>query len=275
MNALDEYLDQCLGPIVNTPGVCCSSQNIVIREEWNVCTNCARIFDKDETIIKEQFLNPKYQLTTSIGFGPNSRVIRRLHQWTNHDYRENMANNNYIEIRELGKQLNSKVLDNACFIYKGIYIDNNVSSRNKIKRALYVYCLNKSCDDYNVYFDIIKTLNDNKLSINNYNKALLKVNDEDKLFLNRQIVNKYKIMSDNWNVKITIKDIIIEYNRLFKIIKQNKYRLNNNSILIGTIYFLLKAVVESSKMDKFYKTFDISITTIEKFKNLYVDKELI
>ena len=90
------------------------------------------------------------------------------------------------------------MIDNVCCIYKSIYIDRNVSSRNKIKRSLYIYCLYASCVEYNSEFDIIETLKDNQLSIENYNKALLKVEDENKLFLNPNMSKQYKKIKDNW-----------------------------------------------------------------------------
>mgnify|MGYP000651418493 CR=1 FL=1 len=51
--------------------------------------------------------------------------------------------------------------------------------------------------DYKTDFDVIKTLEDNGLSIGNYNKALLKVKDEEKLLLNINMTKLYTKLTDN------------------------------------------------------------------------------
>ena len=245
---------------------CCDNQRLRFDNIYNVCISCGRCYHADEIIIRNQHFNPKYQLSTTIGYGYKYKAIHRIHKWTNYDYRENMANRNYIEIREIGTKLKltKKMLDNACWIYKSIYIDRNVSSRNKIKRSLYIYCLYASCVEYHTEFNIIETLKDNQLSIENYNKALLKVEDKNKLFLNPNMMKQYQKIKDNWkDTKITLKDIILEYNRICNISKKHKYRLNNNSILIGSIYNLLK-----TDDKKFYKIFNITPTTINKFRKI-------
>ncbi len=270
-NELDIFLNNYLminnQHIPNEPEPCCDNPRIRYDEVNKVCVSCGRMFLIDDIIIRPQYLNPKYQSTTTIGYGGH-KSLYRLHKWTNNDYRENMANRNYKEIKAIGEKLNlnNKVLDNACYIYKTIYIDRNVSSRNKIKRSLYVYCLCKSSYEYKLDFDIIKTLKDNELSIENYNKALLKVVDEKKLFLNPHINTQYEKIIKNWeNTKITKKDIILEYNRICRLSKQKKYRLNNNSILLGSIYNLLGIKTDEKK---FYKVFNITRTTIKKFNKI-------
>ncbi len=267
-NQLDKYLDEHRPtPPIKIIKPCCDNKRVRCGDIDMVCVNCGRIYELDEIVIKQQFLNPKYQLSTTIGYAAKTRSIHRLHKWINYDYRENMANRNYVEIRDMGNKLNLniKVLNNACYIYKRIYIDNNVSSRNKIKRSLYVYCLFRSCVDYKLDFNIIQTLKDNKLTIENYNKALNKVIDDDKLYLNPNMERQYKKIIDNWTTDITIKDVIVEYNRICKLSKENKYKLNNNSILIGSIYKLLD-IKDNDK--KFYKVFNITSTTIKKFAKI-------
>ena len=266
-NQLDTFLETRYPTPPKIIERCCDNRQLRHNDIEMVCINCGTICLLDEIIIKPQHLNPRYQLSTTIGYAPKTRNIHRLHKWINYDYRENMANRNYVEIREIGDKLklNHKVLNNACYIYKRIYIDNNVSSRNKIKRSLYVYCLFRSCVDYHTEFDIIQTLKENGLSIENYNKALMKVDDENKLFLNPNMIKQYKKITDNWTTEITMKDIIVEYNRICKLSKENKYKLNNNSILIGSIYKLLE-IKDNDK--KFYKVFNITNTTIKKFNKI-------
>ena len=110
--------------------VCCENQRHRFDEYYRTCISCGHMTPKDEIIINNQHLNPKYQLSTTIGYGAKYKAIHRIHKWTNYDYRENMANRNYKEIREIGNKLilNDKIINNACWIYKGIYINRNVSS---------------------------------------------------------------------------------------------------------------------------------------------------
>lgn len=265
---LFDKLDKFIGDTTTyvTEDRCC--ENPVIRNDgiMETCINCGSMNPYNEDIIKKSFLNPRYQLSTNIGYNSKYKNINRLHKWINYDYRENMANRNYEEMRGIANklELDDWVINNACMIYKNIYIDKNISSRNKIKRSLFVYCLFKSCMFYNKDFDIIQTLKDNNLSIENYNKSLLKVEDDDKLFLNSNMMIYYKKMNDNFDTNITLSNIINEYNRVCKIEKKNEWRLNNNSILIGSIYNLLN--LEDDK--KFYKTFNITKITINKFVKL-------
>ena len=245
---------------------CCQKPVIRKMDFFDTCINCGRMYEPFDDIIKEEFLNPLYQSSTSIGYSNKFKGVYRIHKWINHDYKENMANTNYVIIKSMGKKLglNEKILNNACMIYKRIYIDNKVSSRNKIKQSLFIYCLYKSCLDYDTSFNIIEALKDNKLSIENYNKSLLKVEDESKLFLNPNMPLQYKKLKDNFTTGITMREIIIEYNRICFISKSKKCKLNNNSILIGSIYNLLN--LDDDK--PFYNTFNITNTTIKKFSKI-------
>lgn len=246
--ALDN-LDCCINKYIRTDGI------------FDTCVSCGFMKPHNEVIIKKHFLNPRFQLTTTIGYNNKFKSVNRLHKWINYDYRENMSIRNYKVIREMGQKLklDNWIMDNACMIYKHIYIDNKISSRNKIKNSLFIYCLMKSAFYYKKEFNIISCIKDNGLSIENYNKSLLKVDDENKLFLNPNMTIQHKKLTDNFDSDITLMDIIIEYNKNCG--NKNKKRLNDNSILIGSIYNLLD--LEDDK--KFYKVFNITRTTIKKF----------
>jgi hypothetical protein len=247
---------------------CCSNKEIKTDGIMDTCINCGLTLEHREDIIKKDFLNPKYQLSTTIQYNKKYNNINRIHKWSNYDYKENMANKNYEEINNIGEKLNMETWEirNACMIYRNIYIDKKISSRNKIKRSLFVYCLYTSCCQYNKEFDIIKTLRDNDLSIENYNKAICKIVDENKYFLNTNMT-KYFYKLKNFNNDITMIDIIKEYNINCRRGKNKKCRLNNNSILIGSIYKLLFS--DNDNCDKkFFKIFNITRTTIEKFNKL-------
>lgn len=267
-------LDLWIGQTTKTPShenKCCIDPKIRTDGIMDTCVNCGNTTEYSETILKKQFLNPRYQLSTSIGcHNGKYKGVARLHRWLTCDYRENMANNNYREMRQIAEKLslNEWIINHSCMIYKKIYIDDNISSRNKIKRSLFIYCLYKGASHYEKEFDVIQVLKDNKLSIGNYNKCLLKVDDEDKLFLNSNMCMYYKKLGDNFETDITLIDIIKEYNRICNIGKDKKCRLNNNSILVASIHLLLNLDDDTEDEKKFYKIFSISKTTIQKFYNL-------
>ena len=71
-------------------------------------------------------------------------------------------------------------------------------------------------------------------------------------------------MKHNWDTDIKMNDLIIEYNRILLLERNKECRLNNNSILIGSIYNLLNLTTDK----KFIKVFNITPTTIKKFNHL-------
>ena len=71
---------------------------------------------------------------------------------------------------------------------------------------------------------------------------------------------------DNFTTNVTLTEIIIEYNKNCKKGK-NKKRLNNNSILLASIYNLLYTKKHLDDDKEFYKVFNITRTTISKFFN--------
>ncbi len=191
---LDDFIGE--SPRLIKDDKCCINPDIQKIDVMDTCLNCGNSKIHEETIIKVKFLNPKYQLSTSIGYGSNKyQPIRRIHLWTNTDYRENMAIKNYTEIKRICNDFNlsEKIKTSSEFKYKKIYIDNNISSRSKIKQSLFIYCIYESCLDYKVDFDIIKALVDNGLSIQNYNKAIFKIDDDKKIYLKADMMVKYHL----------------------------------------------------------------------------------
>ena len=270
MNKLTKWLDSKRSDpdIEGMLDKCCDKMKLRKGLEYRVCVSCGRCNGKSrEDTEYYEVLNARYQNTTTIGYAKNSKKLHRLHKWTNYDYRENMAMKNYKTIRDMCEDfgLHNRVKDNACFIYKRIYIDKMVSSRHKIKECIFMYCILHSCNDYKINFDIISNLRKYNLNINKYNKALLKIEDDDVLFLNKNMESYYNLIIHNFHdKKIKMSDIIILYNILYKKSKNNTYKLNNNSILLGCIYFLL------SEDKRFYRVFNITYTTINKIKKKFI-----
>lgn len=174
-NKLDKYINKEKLPTKKTK--CCTEPEIYFNNEYLVCHNCGRITDYYEEIDMPTYLNPKFQLKTYIGgFNRKYRHIHRLNLW-DMDYRENTANNSCYDITRLCKKynLNYKIVNKACYLYKYIYIKNNITSRNKIKLALYIICIKKAASFNNEKLNLKTLLNDNNLSMANYNKAYLKI----------------------------------------------------------------------------------------------------
>ncbi len=248
---------------------CCDNQSLITyqNEGTIVCKNCGRCYtDNVEYIEIPSYKNPKFQLSTSIGFSsnPRHRTLVRLHNWNNYDYKENTANKSYKEIETLGKlmKLDHKTIEKANCYYKIIYIDNDTSSRNKIKKCIYIYCLYKAS---NFEIDVISVLKENKLSINNFNKALLKIEDEEKLFLHNKMERFQNIFSTNYT-EISIIDIIQKYNIYNEIVNSNNLKINNNTILLASFFWYIKEQ-EDFMFETLFKTTTLTIN--EKMRKIY------
>ena len=289
---------------------CCYNQSL-IKDYTNgsvICENCGICYtDNIEYIDVPIYKNPKFHLSTKMSYLPKWRSIHRLHNWSNYDYQENTANKSYKDIEELGIKLglHNKQIQKATQYYKIIYIDNNTSSRNKIKKCLFLYCLYKAS---NYKLNIIQILNDNNLTINNFNKAMTKINDEDKLFLHNKMINYQKIFLNYYrkksikyltnkyndfcklhNLKYDINntiqnynlfiqnykeeeeeentiDIILRYNIFTKKVKENNIKINNNTILLACFFWYIKC----DKDYMFETLFKTTTNTIElKIKTLF------
>ena len=63
-----DKLDIFIGPTTKEPIInkCCENPDIRTDGISNTCIKCGRMSNLEEIIIKKQFLNPKYQLSTNI-----------------------------------------------------------------------------------------------------------------------------------------------------------------------------------------------------------------
>ena len=258
---------------------CCKKMKIVEDNTYRVCVSCGRNCLNNTDYVQSIFhLKTKYKLSTYMlnDFISKYKSLKRLHKWSNYDYRENAANVCYDEITTIGKSINlsHKVISMARFLYKVIYIDNKISSRSKIKRSIYCYCLYRSACHNKIDINIIELLHnvlqneepyrDNK-DISNYNKALSKIKDKEKLYLNNNIKKYYELLMEHYKVNISINDFIKEYNRIVRISKRKRFKLNFNSLLLTTIYHLINNTDEDYR---FYEIFNTTYITLSKFKKL-------
>ena len=243
---------------------CCPDKKIIIDESNNIeiCKNCGNTEIYQE-LIQENYLtqtNPYYRLTSIIPYSYRHRNIYRLQKWNNYSYKENTAIKSYNDIREFGLKigLSNDIINNAIQLYKHFYYEKEISTRNKIKRSLYIYCLFYYSFEDN-FFNIFKVLEDNNLSIKNFNKAIIRT-DINKYFLQQNMEKYIDLIQKNYQKQFKLKDIIIKYNFLLK--KNNKF--NTNSILI-LVFFKLLNIKDN---EKFFNLFNISKFTLKKiFKN--------
>lgn len=249
---------------------CCENKQLILIDNFYTCENCGIVDTNDdyEKLDNEKFrdkLNPKYQLTTKIEYKSKYKNLLRIQKWMSYDYQENTANNSYKEIKKIGKKYNIpiNILDISCVNYNDIYIKKNISSRNKIKKSIYIYCIYKEAIFYNENLNIFLILKDNNLSINNFNNCLTKLN-ENNFFLNENMENYIKLTKENYDIEINIYELIKKYNENINV-KNNK-KINKNSILIYIFYEIIKPKDDK----KFIKIFNITKMTFNKIINKYI-----
>ena len=264
MDKLNDFLNEHI--MLNTVS-CCSNKNEIFTGLYFVCTNCGKMTLENDTFINPTFLNPKYQLSTIIGYRNKTKHISRLHKWANYDYKENAANKSYSEIEDICNTFgyDQNVINKACYLYNDIYINQKISCRNKIKRSVFIYCILKAVYHYSGTWDCLNELPDMlkkyKLTMLHYNKAINKLNDDDKMFLHNKFLVYKEIIKKNLNKTINYKDIVLKYNEFLKKNSVNKHKLSNNSIVLITFYILL------DKDEAFFEYFKIMPYTVAKFLN--------
>ena len=239
---------------------CCDNKKIIIDVPNNIeiCESCgvSKIYYELEQENQITQTNPYYRLTSIIGFSYKYRNVQRLHKWNNYDYKENTAIVSYKKIREIGLEikLNNEIINDSIQLYKEFYMDNGISTRFKIKKSLYIYCLFYNSFKNN-FFDIFEILTNYNLTIDNFNKSIQRSN-LNQFYLQQNMKTYIDIINKNYNIKFELKKIIICYNNL---LKENK-KLNNNSILILVFYDLLNI----KNKNEFFNLFNISKSTIKK-----------
>ena len=126
---------------------CCDNKKTIIDEPNNIeiCENCGNTEIYYE-LIQENYItqtNPHYKLTSVIPYSNKFKHLNRLQKWQNYSYEENTALVSYKDIRIIGLEINlsNEIINNAIQLYKHFYINEKISTRNKIKKSLYIYCL--------------------------------------------------------------------------------------------------------------------------------------
>ncbi len=239
---------------------CCDNKQITIDEPNNIeiCESCGvcKIYHE---FTQENYLtqtNPRYKLTSVIPYSNKFKALNRIQKWNNYSYEENTALQSYKDIRIIGLELklNNEIINSAIQLYKNFYIGEKISTRNKIKHSLYIYCLFYYSFENN-FFNIFEVLKRYKLSIDNFNKAISRTNFQ-KFFLQQNMINYINIIKKKYNIEYELKQIILLYNEYLK----NKNKFNSNTKLVLVFYDLLKI----KNNTEFFKLFNISKSTLKK-----------
>lgn len=274
MNLLNDFIDsqeeKKEEPINNEylrERICCDNQEL--RDDMvmdiTTCINCGVCFTREDDVeFGECIRNPKFKMTTTMSYsgGNKYRSIQRIQKWMNYDYKENAANDNYTDIKNICNKLNLpiRVENCACDYYKKVYIDDEITSRDNIRFSMYLVCIHRAClfNEYEV--DIFDLLEKASIDIDDYNKAADKI-DEIKLLINKDMKKLIGLVKEKYDKELNINDVIKGYNNVLNKLKLISKRLNKNTALCIAIFYLL----DSPKKSEFIRNFPISETTLLKF----------
>jgi rubrerythrin len=240
---------------------CCDNPMIIKDNTYIICENCGTVHLDNYDIIKpNKYLNQRFHNCTLINSSMRFKNIRRLHHFSNYSYMECTMLKSFKEMLDICNylKLGKKVIEGSKIKYKEIFLDRKISSRSNIKRAMYCYCINYSCDYYNVKINIEELLKISKIDIKHYNKVLQKLEKKNIIYNNKKI-EKIKYICRMNNLDINIEKLLDDY----KVLKDKKIKLNNNSILLGLLYEMLE-ITES----KFIKLFKTTRITLNKYKSI-------
>lgn len=235
---------------------CCNNPDIVMDNIYciNICQNCGITSDlhsddyeldyqiESHTFTSAFMLNKKFKLSTTMNYGGSKYYkLKRIHKWGECDYKEITASNRFEEINNIGEKLNisKKDLTRTHYLYKDIYDSCNISTRGKITKSLYLYCL-YFIKDFNI--DILTLIKDNDLTTSNYNTAMKHLDnnkdfDYNILYLHKKMKYFHNLFEENY-FEINIQDIINNYN--LYLIKYKDTKFSVKTILLSCFYYYIK-----------------------------------
>lgn len=244
---------------------CCDNPIIVFTDTYKVCENCAIVKKNDLEYQRPiKYLNNRFHLTTMISKSNRKYYhLNRLQKYNNYNYKEVTMLNSFKEIKKICNKfdLPSQIYDVAVTKYKDIYIDKGISSRDNIKKSIYLYCIIFSCDYHNQNKNLENMLNHIKVKKKHYHKAVKKVNKNDIIFI-EELLDKKLIECKNNNIIIQKNDIITLYNNYSKY----KLKLNKNSLILFLFYIKL-----NKNHEEFINIFKTTKITLNKFDNILKD----
>lgn len=262
--------------------------DIILSDYTYVCRKCGVI--QSEEYEKEDYNSTQHCIQqTSLFFKPRTyissgnsdkhKVLTRLHQWANYNTREVEADKCYGLIKDMliilipnyegENHIGDKILNHAKLIWYNLYIlaedEKKIRTRSAIRKGVFAYCIFKAFNQFDYNYDIIESLSQLNIPISKYNKALLKVNDEDKIYLHTRLL-KYLEIIQTYRPDISQYYLIERFNENYKNkIKKNKQEnrinVNKNSLLKTLSYKIISKFITKQEA---YLQFDITAITLSK-----------
>lgn len=267
-NSLDNYFNNKKD---QEEYICCDNQNIVKDNTYLSCTNCGEItLDNLNYIKPKKYLNQRFHNCTIINSSVKFKSIRRLHHFSNYDYKEVVMQKSFKEIGELCNKIkvDKKTFEGAKIKYKEIFLDLKISSRSNIKRAMYIYCIFFSCKYYDIEVDIDKLIEISNIEKKHYNKVIKKL-EKKNVILSHSKIDKIIYLCKKNHLKFDKKKLLTEYQKF----KTNKIKLNNNSILLGLLYDIVN--IPENQFIKIFNTTKITLYKFKKIKDIQYKKKKI
>lgn len=265
-NKLDDFLDKINPREPKLKRPCCNNVDIKLSPNLLLycCFSCGVVY-KDHLYHKDFYDRWKTPncVKTFIPYSKKGRHLHRLNKWTNYSYKE-------VNMDNLLKSIDNKFKNNVIIIYdreivmfckvlfKQLY--PNLQIRAKIKDALIVYCYYSMSLSLNKDIEIDDLFKLFKISVKNYNDLNNKLKGN-KLFYYEKLNEYLYILGlyDNKNKVINMYNLFLSH---------SKKRFMKKSIILGILYNMVN---DKKVKKKFYKTFDISKSSIKNIL-MYLDE---
>jgi len=247
---------------------CCEKQDLIKIDHTNVCINCGIVNETDYLKDDETdmtTINPlrkAYSRNTYMRpiAGAKFAALKRLDTWSNYHYKEDKIVKSYDSIEEIYNHLNihtKGLIQKSKLLYNDIYIGDGIQSRRKIKQSLLIYSVITVLKNEDIDCNIFDILKHYEISIQQYNDGVAKISEdllhEDIEFIHENL-NEY--------LTITIEDVIEKYNNILKQKDNFKKKCNDRTILIGSIYELIKDKLNKKTFCSKFKITNASLNKI-------------
>ena len=226
-----------------------------------------KLEENNNNIIKFRNSNYTKKFSDKLNISP---VQKRFSTLTNNKNEENIdiGNNNNIDIYE---QLNNQKNININLRKKLEYMNSEIQKKNKIIKNL--------CIQNNKYMNIIKKMkidsqNKQKINkdllakINSLKEEIIKLKNQDKIYLDNNNLLKNKYITEINKTKERMRKYEHENNNLKMLLKKNKERQYSTDISKNNIYNSFINFEEQSKDYSNYREFNKSVN-VSRSKNKF------
>ena len=226
-----------------------------------------KLEENNNNIIKFRNSNYTKKFSDKLNISP---VQKRFSTLTNNKNEENIdiGNNNNIDIYE---QLNNQKNININLRKKLEYMNSEIQKKNKIIKNL--------CIQNNKYMNIIKKMkidsqNKQKINkdllakINSLKEEIIKLKNQDKIYLDNNNLLKNKYLTEINKTKERMRKYEHENNNLKMLLKKNKERQYSTDISKNNIYNSFINFEEQSKDYSNYREFNKSVN-VSRSKNKF------